>query len=338
MLAEIFDWWLNQMRSLIPGGVVLGGRQRDALIIAIDRLGNDENGYDFRATGSILLRRDGQEINVQPLDLAHYIPPSSVPHLGTGLRLPPGTVLCRDVLLPLAATRDLQTVIGFEMERLTPFSCEEVYWGVSGVTPDRARGRVSLQLSIALRAPIEALNQTLARIGLTPTFIETEAGRIDLGVAQPRRRLSLRAFLPALCGILFIACLATPFIHQQMALDAVAQRLASYQQQADIAQALRQRLVTAAAGRAAIGAARRVGDALQVLATLTDALPDGTWLSDMTLNAGDLTFDGQSDDAARLIGLLSTVRGLHDPSFTAPVTRTADGKADLFSMHVSVGP
>ncbi|HYP62712.1 MAG TPA: PilN domain-containing protein, partial [Acidocella sp.] len=74
----------------------------------------------------------------------------------------------------------------------------------------------------------------------------------------------------------------------------------------------------------------------QVLAILTDALPDDTWLSDLTLKNGDLTFDGQSANAAQLIGLLSAVPGLRDPSFTAPVTRTADGKADLFSLHATV--
>jgi general secretion pathway protein L len=54
------------------------------------------------------------------------------------------------------------------------------------------------------------------------------------------------------------------------------------------------------------------------------------------LKSGDLTMDGQSDNAARLIGLLSAVPGLRDPNFTAPVTRTADGRADQFSLHAAV--
>ena len=89
-------------------------------------------------------------------------------------------------------------------------------------------------------------------------------------------------------------------------------------------------------GRAAIAAARRQGDALQILAALTQALPDDTWLADLSLKPGNLTMDGQSADAAKLIALLAAVPGLQDPSFTAPVTRTNDGKADLFSLRVGV--
>lgn len=330
MLVEIFTWWAGQMRALLPGGARRVSRQPDALIVAIDRLED--------VTGTIILRRDGAETVLQPLALDQHLPAITTPHLATGLRLPQGAVLCRDVLLPLAATRDLQAVIGFEMDRLTPFTASEVFWGVSSVTPDRLRGRVSLRLAIVLRAQVEALTQTLARGGLVPSFIEAEAGRIELATGRTRQGRGLQSVLPPLCGMVFIACLATPFLRQQMALNAEARSIAAYQPAADTAQALRQQLFAAAAGHSAIAQARRAGDALQVLSTLTSALPDDTWLTDLTLKSGDLTFDGQSGNAARLIGLLSAVPGLREPSFTAPVTRTADGKADLFSMHVTVGP
>ena len=333
ILNEISTWWLGQMRSLWPGNLPRAGNRQDGLLVVIDRLSSASHDM----AGALLLRRDGLETTLQPLAPDRPVRAITAPHLATGLRLPRGAVLSRDVLLPIAAMRDLQAVLGFEMDRLTPFAADEVYWGVSGITPDRARGRVSLTLSIVLRAPVEALLQTLARLGLTPSFIEIETGRIELAARQPRQR-HLRDALPALCGALFIACLAVPFIRQQMALNAAAQTIAAVQPAADTAQALRQQLVTAAAGRSAITQARRAGDALQVLSILTSAVPDGTWLSDLTLKSGDLSFDGQSANAAQLIGLLSAVPGLRNPSFTAPVTRTADGKADQFSMHVSVGP
>jgi general secretion pathway protein L len=333
MLAELTAWWLGQMRALAPG-LWRGFAQHDALIIAIDSMEQD----DAPCAGAIVLRRDGVETSLQPLDLARPFTRLAAAPLDTCLRLPPGTVLSRDVQLPIEAARDLPAVIGFEMDRLTPFSAGEVYWSAADITPDRARGRVTLRLSIVLRAPVEALNRALARIGLTPSYIDTGTDRIGLDTTHPRQNLLRRGLFPALCGGLALACVAMPFIRQQMALDAAARTIAAYQPATDTALALRQQLATAAAGHSAIAAARRAGDALQVLATLTSALPDGTWLSDLTLKSGDLSFDGQSTGAAQLIGLLSAVPGLHDPSFTAPVTRTADGKADVFSMHVSVGP
>ena len=333
MLAEFALWWVSQMRSLAPGFFVTSGRREDALIIAFDGLATS---FEERLAGTLLLRREGRESCLRTLDLTHPLPAGLAPHLATGLRLPRGAMLCREVVLPLAAARDLPAVLGFEMDRLTPFSADEVYWSVSDLTFDRARAKLSLTLSIALRVQVDALRAALARINVAPAFIETEMGRIDLaGTAQqPGRRL--RKGLSILCGLLALACLATPFLRQQMALDATAQDIAAATPAADKAQALRQQLTAAAQGRAAIAQARHAGDALQVLSLLTAALPDGTWLSDLTLKSGDLTFDGQSANAAQLITLLSAMPGLRNPSFTAPVTRTADGKADLFSMHVTV--
>ena len=316
------------MRALAPGIFARVDQKPDALIIAID-----EHGPDAQPTGRLLLRRNGVETNLPALALDRPAP--AFPHLPTGLRLPPGAVLCREVMLPLAAARDLQSTIGFEMDRLTPFTAEEVYWGVSGVTPDRARGNLRLQLAIVLRTQIDALNAALARCNLIPVFIEAGTGQIDFA---PARRRPMQKLGTAFCALLALACLATPFLRQQIALDAAARAIATYAPAAHTALVLRQQLATAAQGRAAIAEARRAGDALPVLATLTDALPDGTWLGDLTLKSGDLTFDGQSTDAAKLIGLLSAVPGLRAPSFTAPVTRTVDGNADLFSLHATVAP
>jgi general secretion pathway protein L len=332
MLMEVAQWWAAQMRSLVPGASE-ANRQPDALLIVIDQLAAP--GTAGTPIGTILLRQNGLETLIGPL--AQQLPPgAAASHLPTGLVLPPGTVLQRNVVLPLAAAQTLQAVLGFEMDRLTPFAADEVYWGIAGLQPDHARGKLSLQLSVIPRAPVDSLCQALARIPLIPAFIEVPGGRIELAGARPQTSRFMQLGLSALCGILALACVAVPFIRQQIALDAAAQIIAANAPAAHTALALRQQLATAASGRAAIAQARRAGDALQVLATLTTALPDGTWLSDLALKSGDLTIDGQSTNAAQLIGLLSAVPGLRDPNFTAPVTRTADGKDDQFSLHAGV--
>lgn len=327
MLTSLFAWWTAQMRALLPPALARRVAARETLIIDIDRL-------EDTPQGNLLLRREGREHLLQGL----APPPPSVAGLPTGLRLPRGLVLSREVALPHAALRDLPTVLGFEMDRLTPFSAQELIWSASGIRPDKARGRVSLRLTFVPRAPVEALLAGLAGLHLAPGFIEAEDGRIELagprhGSARPRW-----ASLPAACAVLGLLCLAAPFVRQQLALNATAQTIANASPAAHTAMALRHQLAVTASGRSAIAAARHGGDALRVLALLTDALPDGTWLSDLTLKSDDLTIDGQSGNAAQLIGLLSAVPGLRDPGFTAPVTRTADGKADLFSLHATVGP
>lgn len=325
MIAQFATWWLNQMRALLSG--LLGpGRAPDALIVAIDDLGATP------PHGALMLRRQGHMRRLRGLNEPQR--GASLPSLPVMLRLPASRLLSRDLTLPLAAARDLQTMLRFEMDRLTPFAAGELFWGISAQMQDRAQETLRLRLSIVPRAPVEALLGFLAEQKLTPSWIEHETGLIPLN-AGPRRHWR-QAALTGLCMALALACLALPFIRQQMALSEANALVAERAPAAHVAETLRAQLAAAASGRAAIAAARRQGDALQVLAALTQALPDDTWLADLSLKSGSLTMDGQSANAAKLIALLAAVPGLQNPSFTAPVTRTNDGTADLFSLRAGL--
>jgi general secretion pathway protein L len=82
----------------------------------------------------------------------------------------------------------------------------------------------------------------------------------------------------------------------------------------------------------------RLGDALKILAAVTDATPDDTSLSDLTLHERQVSLTGRSADAARLIGLLAAVPALKDPAFSAPLTRIKDSNIDLFSIKMEARP
>jgi len=237
----------------------------------------------------------------------------------------------------LAAERDIASVVGFEMDRFTPFQAEEIFWSICGVRRDPARG-LAMSLLITLRAPIEELLNGLAARNLRPAFVEAPAGRIPLSPRLDLAGRKLQSGLLGLVGLLALTCIAIPPIRQQLALDAARSQIAGLQPVAHEAQGLRQRLNIAASGQSAIAAARSAGDTLQIVAALTAALPDGTYLTDLTLKSGDLTFDGASNNASRLIAILAGAPGFENPRFVAPVTRAINSQADLFSIQVTVAP
>lgn len=319
MLAELFAWWATQIRSLLP----VRRLAPDAVIIAV-------MSSAAQPQGSLLLRQGGKEVFLGPLGGTK--PAAGLPMV---LRLPEGSMLSRGLSLPLAAGRELRGAIGFELDRLTPFAEGELFWGVSSPVVDRSRERLDLRLSVVPRAGLSPLLAGLARLRLTPDFIEAECGWIAL---DKRRGPRLRPWhgWAGLCAALALACLLIPVLRQQVALDAAKVAIAARATAAEQAEALRRQLLIAASSDAAMAQARRQEDALAVLAALTQALPDGTWLDDLSLKDGNLSLDGESVDAARLIPLLSAVPGFRNPSFTAPVTRGASGDADQFSLHVSV--
>ena len=74
------------------------------------------------------------------------------------------------------------------------------------------------------------------------------------------------------------------------------------------------------------------------MAAVTGALPDNSFLTELTLNHGKLEIAGQSAAAAALLAALSAYPILTNVAFSAPVVRNAGGQADLFSIQSDVAP
>jgi general secretion pathway protein L len=83
---------------------------------------------------------------------------------------------------------------------------------------------------------------------------------------------------------------------------------------------------------------RHVGDAMQMLAALTDLLPDDTFVTTLGLRQRKLTISGQSSAAAGLIAILSSGPRFRDPAFAAPVVRDPASQIDTFSVNAVVTP
>ena len=272
-----------------------------------------------------------------------------LPRGAVRLRLRPGSLLQRDVTLPLAAERGLDQVLHYEMDRLTPFTAAETFWGWTVTRRDRPHARLHLRLTLAPRAPIAPLLAALASAGASPMLLEAAEsaggdGRrsIDLasreGAGSGRATPVLRAGL-ALCGVLLLVVVALPFVRQSIALAGMEARIATLTPAVTEAARLRRTIEAQAVGGSLLTAARQqVGDPLEAIAAVTKALPDDTWLTDLTVQQRRLRIDGESRAAVRLIARLAADPTIEGPSFAAPVTRDDSTHADLFSISADLAP
>jgi general secretion pathway protein L len=245
----------------------------------------------------------------------------------------------------LAADREPQRVLSYEIDRLTPFAGEGVFWGWQVVRRDRTHGRLHLRLSLVPKRSLRPFLAFLANAGITPGAIEfaMQDGAIRrIAMTRPDARAAYRqrralAAGGIICFVLALAAIAMPFVLQEIASRRLDSRIEALRPQVARVEALRRRISAAAAGQDAMAAEQmRTGNALAVLAALTETLPDDTHLTDLTLRQGKLELNGRSAAAARLIGLLAGDPRVLNPSFTAPVTRTPDGRTDLFSIRAEV--
>lgn len=351
-LRDFLSWWGRHLLELLPGRVARRDtRLRDALVaqwrhdtappgpgsgldIAVRRRGREEPLGRFALDDAgIRAMRSAFQARARPAVLA--------------LRPPPGALLEREVVLPLAAERDVARVLGYEMDRFTPFAAAELFWTWSVERADRAGGRLHLRVSLVPKAAVATAVEALGRAGMAPAFLEdASAGGtprvlplrpVPSGAGRWRRAATVLA--GAACAALAVAVTATPFVQQSLEVREVEARIAALRPQADRAEALRRQAAAARAGGDLLAAQRaRVGDALEVLAALTRALPDDTFLTDFALRSRTASLSGQSAAAARLIAILSADRAVRNPAFAAPVTRNEAGRSESFSIRAEFAP
>lgn len=338
MLRDLILWWMAQMRSLLPRSLFAGTGSRNALLITAAEshvtLAERRRGRE-RELGSATLDQAG---------LASVLAALRRRPRRTVLRIAGKFLLERPVTLPLAAERDLDRVLAYDMDRLTPFAASDVVWQAVDTQRDATQRRLRLRLALVPRRAFESVLDALTHASVAADWLEVVAADGTLrtfplsSAATGRSGTRSRKVLASLATILALAVIATPFATQTLALDATNRAIADLSPRVAQVQRLRRHLAADAAGTDALAAERaRTGDVLRILAAVTDVMPDGTWLSELSLHHGQLRIRGLSPSAAHLIPALAEDPDFRNPAFAAPVTRGPDGHTDMFTITAGAG-
>ena len=345
MLRDFFAWWLGQLGELLPPRL-----RRPSPTIAdatvVTPIGLPGQRVDAVAVG---LRRNGKETQLTQIGLGA----SGLSQLRRGdgsptvLRLRGSEVLGKTLSLPLAAERELDQVLAFEMDRETPFKPEDIYWNHRIEAIDRQNGRISVRLLLVPRASLGVLLDALRRHGIVPRRAEIADGP-DAGAYLPLDDEGGRPVHPTnrlvrpvavACAILALAAIATPFVRQSMALAELDRQVAATRAAAGEAEGLRREIEQLSGSATLIQAERdKAGRPLEILAAATRVLPDDSYLTELELRQRKLTLSGRSAAAARLIGAFAGDGMFHNPAFAAPVTRIEALHSEIFTIIAEVAP
>jgi general secretion pathway protein L len=235
------------------------------------------------------------------------------------------TVLHRRLLMPLAAAADPRKVVGYELDRQTPFKPDQLYYDVKVSKDSAPAGQVVLDLYAAPRAELDPMLERLAVVGAQPDAIDVQRadGRLA-GVdllppgRRPRRvdkRQRFNGLLAAACVVLVVVILAQWLGNRRAALARMQDEVAAMRMQATQAEHLRARLVDAmAASRFLVKRKAANPPPLQIVDELTRRLPADAWLDALTLDdSGGLDIKGEAAHAAALVDTLGGVKIFAEP-------------------------
>ena len=258
------------------------------------------------------------------------------------LMLPTTVVMIHHLQLPTAAARALTAVVGYELDKYTPYPRDQLFYVVR--QDGRSAGGLKITLIAVLRERMHAILAECAAQGLRPQRVDvcSEDGT-PLGIdllpesARPvnhRRGGGRRRVLVGLCAVLLVTLMGLWLHDRQQRLEGMRATVQSLKGQVAQVQQLRQQLTNtlgAADYLTRHKAARPTMAAL--MSELTACLPDDTWLEQLEIDADDVSFSGQSVRASALISHLKDCPSLENPQFQGVIQPDADSGKERFSLH-----
>jgi general secretion pathway protein L len=343
MAQRFWQWWTGELLGLIPVHWRERLRRRGNLLFVV--LHDDQCSLDF---GSFSQR---ETLISMPLGAEGEWPPALVEALlaravkatQVVLLLPEQKVLRKVLSLPAATEAGLSNVLRFEMDRHTPFTADQVYFGFRILERDRRHQRLQVELLVVPREYLDQLLRRLEGLAVHPTLVtlaEDDARRhaqpINLlpgrllrkrGGWRGNRRLQIAAL------VALVAVAVLPLWQQQQRAERLAGALNTPKAAAEHAAAVRDELQRLEAGSAYLHEQQaQADDVLSILNELTRLLPDSTWLSRFELTGERVRLEGESAEASALIGLFEQAKTLQSVSYASPITSNPRTQKDRFSL------
>ena len=263
------------------------------------------------------------------------------------LCLPADKVLVKSITLPLVAEENLREVLGFEMDRQTPFSLEQVYYDHILSARNSKTGTLSLELVVTPRRYLDELLTKLGDIGfqLHQVSICRDSGQaeaINLLPEQARQHRPdsaryLNLALGVVVLVLLLGAVALPLINKLHVINTLEARAELVTAKAEVIQRLREEVEQLGAGtRFLVEKKQATPLTLEIIDELTRLLPDDTWINRLDIKGQEVEIQGQSASAASLIPLIESSDRLRNPRFRSPVTQLPGSDNERFHLSAEL--
>lgn len=351
-LRGFWIWWTTALASWLPARLraVFGLAQQRLLLRPREGALSLELSVPAQPGEPSL--RTLAELPWDPAEHAEDEPVSRLltPRIGglpRWLLLPAGDGLRRRLSLPAAAADRLRDVLGFEIDRQTPFPADQVYYDAR-LIGRRGDGQVDAELIVVPRTTLE---RALTALGapLTATLAGVDMADADgqpLGVnllpgVQRSRRRDPRAFWNL--GLIAVALVAIGAGLWQIrenrsaaadALEAEAKRRG--QQASKIADEKKQ-LVDLVEGMRFLQETRNGRPTtVEVLDELSRRLPDNTFLERVSIEGERVQIIGLSPEAPRLVERLQASKLWRSVNLTGALMPEPTRGKDRFTLNAEL--
>lgn len=344
-IQQLWRWWSEEILSMVPLSLqkLLGGA-REFLIIEAKK-GSLEL-YHLTPSGEshlITLGPDQITTTERIKLLETHVELTGCRQV---LRLSKTQGLYREIKLPLAAEENLQRVVEFEMDRITPFQKDQVYFSARVLSRARATRQILVKLVIVPKTILDERLSDLVDAGWQPEIVHLEGEKKPGGYNllpdqfKPKKNATpqyLNITLTSIILSIIVLLMVLPIwsarseslrLHAEVKKTSkIAKEVEDMREESDKmlhrAQFLQEKKQTEPV----------LVDALDELSRV---IPDDTWLNGLQLSNHKIIIQGQSPSASSLIKQLEKSSYFKDVSFSSPVTKDSSNGLERFQIGFEV--
>jgi len=354
--GAFWSWWKGELIAFIPARWLSLAVRRGALV-SLD--GDDVVLHEVRLGKLTEIERvrltsldpAGQVLAVKNL----LVKRKSTDTGSARLCLAAGQYLRKRFSMPLATEENLREVLGFEMDRYTPFKAGQVYFDYRIVARNPELNMLEVEAVLLPRTDLDPLVARLEAFGVevgavlcgeefskpVPDFDLLRSASRVRPVVSRLRYLNLALFA-VLCITLGVAVII-PIWQKREAAQALIPKVGQAKGAAGAADAVRQELEKLAAeSNYILGRKHALPATLDIVEKLSAALPDTTWVQVLEIKSGaknqEVIITGETASSSRLIETVEQIGVLQNASFRSPLTKGQAPNSERFVLGAEVKP
>ncbi|MEI9932268.1 MAG: PilN domain-containing protein [Rhizomicrobium sp.] len=248
--------------------------------------------------------------------------------------IPSNQVLVRELDLPMLPLSDVKRMVALDIDRLSPFQADQIYFDADVVSRDTENGRQQVVLGILKRTTADQVfgfmrenDLVPAAIGVAPRngalapdfdFLSAMRGAQGGGAAQ-RRSL----YWWAAAAVLLIVNIGFLTYRDSSSLDELRQTVEAQQVRVNVALRTRDKVSREAARRTELLQSKQRMSPLPVLDAVTKAIPQDAWVSRFEWNGRTVHVRGQRKTSNDILARLEASPVLRNARSLSGETRTA---------------
>ncbi len=367
-VAGFGAWWIGELASLAPQNLrsaIERRRLRPVIAQDGDRLtfwqpSRAGESIGMRETASVALTADTASVAAQGAAAIDAIFAANPGSRDVTLALDARQVLRRSLTMPSAIEDNLRATIGYDLDRLTPFKPDDVYFDAAVASRDPVKREITVDVVAARRRVVDQALALARAMGANVVAVVADPperaamSRINLLSPEDRvdggrfRRWQFMVPMVALLAVA-LAAVAVPLWQKRdyaIAMMNTADEAASRAQQSDRLRSELERMV----GQYNFALERKytTPGVAQVLDEVTRLLPDDTWLTQFEVKSSirgklaqrELFMRGESANAGKLISLLENATLVGEAAPRSPTTKLQPGPGESFDIgaHLKTTP